>query len=275
MPLITLSVGRGGVNLPQDVAAVQAALDALEGRSTSNFFVAAPGQMDLATQFRIAAFQGRFLPSQPADGLIRPFSLAEGLLMAAAAARSTTAAGSKMVTYANDIPAASQIVDPYSIKVIEKALGIAKMTAAKITSTIRLAPEQAAIMYRNAAANLTKQYKMYGPTGDLVLDVYKANQSKPKAEVIKLMTAKIEELYTKGRAVSNHLSTPAEYKALNIIDIGVNSTSTVAGKSFDKAGLTKAFRQLETDGYIKKFIDETAKSNNCWHLEIVPNAKKL
>jgi hypothetical protein len=272
MPMITFSVGRGGVNLPADVTAVQDALDALAGKSTPSMFTL-PGKMDLMTQFRIAAFQGRFVPFEPADGLIRPFTLAESILMMAVAPAKAAKTG--MVTYASDIPATSQIVDPYAIAVIEKALKTAKMTAAKITSTIRLAPEQAAIMYRNAAANLTKQYQMYGKTGDAVLDVYKANQAKPKADVVKLMTAKIEALYAKGQAVSNHLSTAEKYKSLNIIDIGVNSTAAVAGKSFNKAGLTKAFRDLETAGYIKKFIDETAKSNNCWHLEIVPNAKKL
>ncbi len=272
MSLITFSVGRGGVNMPADVAAVQDALDALAGQCSPRSMTALPGTLDMMTQFRIAAFQGRFLPMQAADGLIRPNTMAASILMAATPAK---AVKTKMVTYASDIPAASQIVDPYAIAVIEKALKAAKMTAAKITSTIRLAPEQAAIMYRNAAANLTKQYQMYGPNGDAVLDVYKANQAKPKAEVVKLMTAKIEELYAKGQPVSNHLSTPEKYKSLNIIDIGVNSTQAVAGNSFNKAGLTKAFRDLEKDGYIKKFIDETAKSNNCWHLEIVPNAKKL
>jgi hypothetical protein len=271
MPLITFSVGRGGVNLPDDVTAVQDALDALAGQCSERTVMSLPGRMDLLTQFRIAAFQGRYVPDQPADALIRPFTLAESILMAAATKSVKTA----MVTYADDIPAASRIVDPYSIAVIEKALKAAKMTAAKITSTIRLAPEQAALMYRNAAINLQKQYDMYGPTGELVLDVYTANKAKPKAEVVKLMTAKINELYAKGRLVSDHLSTPVEYKGKNIIDIGVNSTSAVAGKSFNKAGLTKAFSDLETAGYIRKFIDETKKSNNCWHLEIVPNAKKL
>ena len=65
----------------------------------------------------------------------------------------------------------------------------------------------------------------------------------------------------------------ARYATLNIVDIGVNSTRTAAGASFDMAKLTKAFRKLETDGYIRRFIDETAKTNQCWHLEIVPNAK--
>ena len=56
---------------------------------------------------------------------------------------------------------------------------------------------------------------------------------------------------------------------------GSNSTTAAAGTTFNKDKLTAAFRKLEKDGYIKKFIDETAKTNKCWHLEIVPNAKTL
>jgi hypothetical protein len=273
MSFIVLSVGRGGVNLFMDVVTVQNALNNITAGTMASFPLVVSGSMDMMTETKIAMFQRQYLPSEAVDGLIHPRSLAENMLLSLSL--TCVAKTSTMVTYADDIPAASRIVDPYSIAVIEKALKATKMTAAKITSTIRLAPEQAALMYRNAAINLQKQYDMYGPTAELVLDIYKANKAKPKAEVVKLMTAKIEELYAKGRLVSDHLSTADAYKGKNIIDIGVNSTSAVAGKSFNKAGLTKAFRDLETAGYIRKFIDETAKSNNCWHLEIVPNAKKL
>ncbi len=273
MSFIVLSVGRGGANLVMDVMTVQNALNNITAGTMAAFPLVVTGSMDAMTETKIAMFQRQYLPSEPVDGLIQPRSLAENMLLSLSVVK--VAATSTMVTYAADIPAESKIVDAYAFAVIEKALTTAKMTAAKITSTIRLAAEQAAIMYRYASANLAEQYKLYGATGDAVLDVFKANQAKPKAEVIKLMTAKIEELHAKGRPVSNHLSTPDQYKALNIIDLGVNSTAAVAGKSFNKAGLTKAFRDMEKDGYIKKFIDETAKKNSCWHLEIVPNAKKL
>ncbi len=273
MPLITFSVGRGGVNLPQDVAAVQSALNALECRADASWTPFQSGKMDILTQIRIASFQGRFLPMQTADGLIRPYSMAESLLMSLAWGAAATKPA--MVTYADDIATESRIVDSYAIAVIEKALTAAKMTAAKITSTLRLPAEQAAIMYRNAAVNLDAQYKMYGAAGDAVLDIYKANKAKPQADVVALMADKIQALLDGGRQVSNHVSTPEKYKKLNIIDIGVNSTRKVAGKSFNLAALTKAFTSLEKQGYIRKLIDETQKSNSCWHLEIVPGAKKL
>ena len=75
--------------------------------------------------------------------------------------------------------------------------------------------------------------------------------------------------------VSLHVTTPEKYKLKNIIDIGVNSTQSAAGVSFNKAAITAAFKKAEKDGYINKFIDETNKSNNCWHVEIVPNVKAL
>ena len=180
-----------------------------------------------------------------------------------------------MVTYKADVPAAARIVSDYGIKVIEKALTAAGMSAGVITSTLRLPDEQAEIMYRNAKANLTGQYKLYGNSGDQVLTVYKLNKAKPKDEVVALMKAKIEDLADKGLRVSNHVTTVAKYASLNIIDVGVGSTTTAAGTTFNKDKLTAAFRKLEKDGFIKTFIDETAKTNKCWHLEIVPNAKTL
>jgi hypothetical protein len=159
--------------------------------------------------------------------------------------------------------------------VIEKALAAAGMNAAVITSTIRLPAEQAEIMYENAAKNLAEQYKLYGSTGDQVIDVYKQNKTKPKAEVTELMKKKIEELAAKDMRVSRHVSTLAKYTTLNIIDIGLNSTMVAAGGTFNKEKLTQAFTKLKTEGYINHFIDETKKTNACWHLEIVPNAKPL
>jgi hypothetical protein len=273
MSFLVLSVGRGGANLFFDVMTVQNALNNITAGTMAAFPLVVTGSMDAMTETKIAMFQRQYMPSEPVTGLLEPRSLAVNLLFSISLGGGTKV--STIVTYAADIPAAAKIVDPYCFSVIEKALVTAKMSAAKITSTIRLAPEQAAIMYRNAKADFAQQYAMYEPFGKLVLDVYKANSAKPKAVVISLMTAKIEELYAKGQLVSSHISTMDMYKTKNIIDIGMNGTRAVAGKTFNIAALTKAFRSLEKEGYINKFIDETAKTNKCWHLEIVPNAKKL
>lgn len=180
-----------------------------------------------------------------------------------------------VVNYGKDVPSEGRLASAYSIGVIRRAASMAGMSAAIITSTIRLPEEQASIMYRNAVKSLSGQYKLYGATGDRVLDVYKANKGKSKEEVVAAMTKKIEDLLGDGRLVSRHVTTAARYALLNVIDIGVNSTRVAAGASFNLDGMTSAFAKLEKDGFIKKFIDETKKSNTCWHVEIVPNAKPL
>jgi hypothetical protein len=129
-------------------------------------------------------------------------------------------------------------------------------------------------MYDNAQINFDKQKSLYGKNGDDVLEVYKDNKNKTKDEVVKLMKVKIESLLKKDKKVSNHCISMDDFNALNTFDIGLNSTRAKT-KNFSKEKLTKAFTELKQQGYIKNFIDETMKSNSCWHLEISPNAKNI
>lgn len=167
-----------------------------------------------------------------------------------------------------------RLVSNYAINVIKLALKEAGMDVAVITSTLRTPKEQASIMYRNAKANLKKQYALYGRVGDQVLKVFENNSGKSESEVIGLMVKKIEEYESKNLRVSKHCVSEEGYKKLNIIDVGVNSTKAVS-KNFDLLKFTAALRQLEKDGYIARLIDETSKSNSCWHIEITPNVKAI
>lgn len=280
MPVsIRHSVGKGGVNHRGDVAAIQAQLNLFSKQLALQPIpvdgLAGPGTIAAIVEFqrkieKLALQTGCIDPN---GGTLKALNAGVSAAGAATPAPAPVPPAASPVTYKADVPASARIVSAYSIKVIEQALAAAGMNAAVITSTLRLPAEQAAIMYRNAVQNLTGQYKLYGATGDQILDVYKANKTKPQAVVVALMEKKIEELANKGQRVSNHVTTTTRYATLNIVDIGVNSTKAAAGSTFDLAKLTKAFRKLETDGYIKRFIDETAKTNQCWHLEIVPNAK--
>jgi LysM repeat protein len=179
------------------------------------------------------------------------------------------------VTYSSQLPASEQIVSPYVISIIQLALQKADMPQAVITSTIRTPKEQARIMYNNAKQDLTKQFQLYGSTGDEVLKVYKDNQSSSESEVIKLMEDKITTLLDQGRRTSKHVVTVDQYNDCNIIDIGANSTRNVCGKAFSVEKFTKALEDLQANGYIDQLIDETDKTNSCWHIEIKPNAKPL
>lgn len=271
MSFIVFSVGRGGVNLPADVTAVHAALDRYEMWDQSQSLLFGKPQMSLMLETRISAFQRKFATYQFPDGLLQPNSMA-ALMLASYAAVDTA----PKVTYADNVDQDLRLVSPYAIKVVQKALAAAKMSAGVITSTMRLPQKQAEIMYGYASANLAEQKRLYGPAGDQVLKVFEDNRTKGKAEVIKLMTAKVKDLHAKGMVVSNHVSATVEaYNVYNVFDIGVGSTQAKAGKTFNKAGLTKAFNALKAEGYVANFIDETMKKNSCWHLEIVPNAKAL
>ena len=234
------------------------------------------GEMDPATEAAIIRFQADELHRPVPDGRVDPGGgTFAALLSVTAAGLSQPSLGTAKVSYGPGVDAEVRLVSKYSIAVIEKALALARMEAAVITSTLRRPPEQAAAMYKNAAKNLTAQFALYGSAGDEVLNVFQNNKAKPRDVVIDLMAKKIAALVAAGRSVSRHVVSPAAYATLNVIDIGLGSTRTAAGDSFKLGELTKAFAKLEAEGYIRKFIDETGKTNACWHLEIAPGAKTL
>ena len=88
------------------------------------------------------------------------------------------------------------------------------------------------------------------------------------------MLIKIEAYAKEGKRVSKHCVSVEDYKKLNVIDIGYNSTKAVC-KNFNEAKFTNALKSLQKEGYIEKLIDETKKSNSCWHIEIKPNKKSI
>jgi hypothetical protein len=177
------------------------------------------------------------------------------------------------VTYKANIPKSEQLVSEYSKKIIKMALKDAGMPRAVITSTFRTPKEQASIMYRNAKKNYQTQIDMYASPGQKVLKVYKKNSEKDDATVISLMEQKIIDLLKTNEKTSQHCVTAENYKKLNIIDIGAGSTKSVCGKEYNQTKFTNALKHLKSNGYIEKFIDETKKSNACWHIEIIPNKK--
>lgn len=187
--------------------------------------------------------------------------------------RSKVGLNDLIVTY-NGVLESRKIVSTYSINVIKLALKEAGMESAAITSTLRTPEEQAKIMLKNGKKNLSSQYRLYGSRGDAVLKVYADNKSKTDSEIVSLMSSKINEFAKSGQRVSKHCVSIEDYEKLNIIDIGVNSTRAVC-KSFNMVKFTKALQSLVKDGYIEVLIDETKKSNSCWHIEIKPNIKSI
>jgi len=278
---ILQSVGKNGINRRDDVIAIQKQLNVII-RQLDLPPLTVDGDAGSKTITAIMEFQRRIVNLSMPDGRIDPngrtlhaLNTAAGGTAPGVVDAAPVTSGGRTVTYKSGIPADRRIVSSYAIKVIEKALEAAGMNTAVITSTIRLPAEQAEIMYENAAKDLAEQYRLYGSTGDQVIDVYKQNKTKSKAQVVELMKKKIEDLAARNMRVSLHVSTFEQYATLNIIDIGLHSTMAAAGRTFNEAKLTQAFTKLESEGYINKFIDETKKTNACWHLEIVPDAKTI
>lgn len=266
------SVGKGAVNLPADVATVRQLLAGFVERSGKPPLGAGP--MDQPTIDAITRFQAEVVKMAKPDGCVDPNGKTIAALLEQAP-QPAAPAPTPSVTYSSGVAAELRLVSPYAFEVVRRGVAAAGMKAAVITSTLRLPARQAAIMYDNAVQNLQAQFNLYGAAGDEVLKVFQANRTLPRATVVALMTKKIEQLLDGGRQVSNHVTTPAGYAGRNVIDIGVNSTKVAAGATFDLKALTRAFTRLQSDGFIAKFIDETARSNTCWHLEIVPGARPL
>lgn len=275
MATITASVGRGGTNRRNDVTTIQKLINANIGLITPLRLLAEDGRVGPATIGAIEVFQRRVVKLLRPDGRVDPGGRTLQILNRHSIKPTVPAIGTVRVTYSKSLSVPKQIVSDYAKNVIKLALKKAGMSQAVITSTIRTPEEQAGIMYRNVKKNLNSQFKLYGATGDEVLKVYKANSTQPEADVIKLMKEKIEALLKAGRRTSKHVVTESQYKSLNIIDIGVNSTRAACGAAFGIDKFTKALMELKKDGYIDKVIDETRKSNNCWHIEVSPNKKTL
>ena len=177
------------------------------------------------------------------------------------------------VTY-KGVEDSKQKVSEYAKDVIKLALKESGMTTAVITSTMRTPREQATIMLRNAKKNYQKQVDLYGSSGDAVLKVYHDNESLKDEQIIDLMVKKIESLEKEGKVVSRHCATEESYKKRNIFDIGVSSTRA-SNANFNMDAFTKSLMDLKKEGYIDHFFDETNKSNSCWHVEIITNAKSI
>lgn len=289
---IAKSVGKGGANERRDVLFIQATLNALSKHLKASFvLLKEDGLCGPKTVTAIKDFQKNYVGMVNPDGKVDPNG--KTLRYLTMYLKSGTSATQKEVpalirlppalvsgindihvSYLSSIPEDRRLVSSYSINVVKIALKECRMNHAVITSTLRTPEDQAKIMYKNAKIDLSKQKALYGRNGDEVLAVYEANKSKTESEVTALMVEKINSLLAKDRKVSNHCISKDAYAKTNIFDIGLNSTKAKS-KNFNKEKLTQAFNDLKQEGYIKNFIDETSKSNSCWHLEIVPHTKDL
>lgn len=151
---------------------------------------------------------------------------------------------SEVISYKSDIPPNRRAVSPYSIAVVAWAVRMAGMNGAVITDTFRTAEKQAELMYRNAKMDLQNQRKLYNSQSGLaVLDVYEMNAGKSEGVVLDLMTKKIKEIKMNDITKFKHVISVDEYKQINVFDIGVNSTRSVSGITYNESEFTKCLKK--------------------------------
>lgn len=285
------SVGKNGANEYADVKVVQACLNAYVKLKKGLLQpLKEDGRCGAKTIDAIGVFQKHYVGLANPDCRVDPNGRTMRYLSMHSSSNAKKAATTKnlgvvscplifgmenqAVSYANDVKVGRRLVSPYAISVVKMALKESGMTHAVITSTLRTPDDQAAIMLKNAKINLASQKRMYAAPGRAVLSVYENNKSKTDNEILELMTKKIKELMDENLSVSNHCFSIEKYSSKNVFDIGFNSTKAKS-LNFNKEKFTSALNDLVRDGYVSKVIDETAKSNKCWHLEIVPNSQRI
>lgn len=149
------------------------------------------------------------------------------------------------------------VVSQKTLDLLKSILKDAGLDSCRINSTSRTPADQARAMYNNiVATSVQRQKRLYGASGDQVIDVYVVKKAAGKtADQIKAaMEAKIKALGPSN--VSRHCADPS---VLNVIDV---APSSIANKqAFETAVLTAKAR-----GKVSHFI--TPPDDPAYHLEI-------
>ena len=143
------------------------------------------------------------------------------------------------------------IVSTSAVNVLKDILRAAGLTSATITSGRRTSDDQTRIMYDNLQSlGVANQKALYGPNGDVVIDVYAAQKlaGASEATIKAAMKQKIEELGCSN--VSNHCS------ASDVFDIAPSSISN--GNAFRSA--------VQNSSTVRKYI--FPPTDPAYHIEL-------
>jgi hypothetical protein len=146
---------------------------------------------------------------------------------------------------------------PFSKRVLQDIMRDAGIPFALITSTQRTPAEQARAMFNNLEALGVKSQKdLYGPNGDLVIDVFVAGKraGKTAAQIQKDMERRIIGLGPSN--VSHHAADP---KVLNVFDVAPNSIPAAKRAAFERAA--------RRDKRVRKFF-APGQGDPGFHIEI-------
>jgi hypothetical protein len=148
--------------------------------------------------------------------------------------------------------ARSKAVTPYSRQVLASILRKAGLRFATISSTSRTPAEQARAMFENLEnVGVAKQKELYGPYGDIIIDVYARGKAagKTAAQIERAMANRIVALGPTN--VSHHAADP---KILNVFDVAPLSIPRAKWATFEQAvrsdkRVTKFFKPPQDPGF--------------------------
>jgi hypothetical protein len=152
------------------------------------------------------------------------------------------------------------LISVHAIEVVTNILKDSGNTRARITSSERTPSKQAQAMYNNILTQgVDRQKRLYGPSGDRVIDVYVQQKAigKSPSEILEAMTAKIVEVGPSN--ISHHL---ADFTKLVVVDIA--PSSVVHQNEFVATAL-----KYKTNGKLSQFF-YPGNGDPAYHLEI-PN----
>lgn len=182
---------------------------------------------------------------------------AKKVVAAKKAARALTGAKAAQAAVSFGPNARVDALTPFSKKVLQDIMRKAGVTTAVITSTQRTPADQARAMFENCESQGVKSQKdLYGPNGDLVIDVFVAGKAagKTAAQIQKEMEKKILALGPSN--VSHHAADP---KVLNVFDVAPTSIPAAQQAAFEKA--------VRADKRVRKFFTPS-QGDPGFHIEI-------
>jgi hypothetical protein len=150
------------------------------------------------------------------------------------------------------------LISNKTLGILSKAGDNSKNPTVTVTSGIRSPRRQATAMYDNLSKGVRVSY---AAPGREVTAVYDNNKSKAKETVIALMTAKINELATKGQKTSLHCVPESEYRKLNIVDITKNlpNPRDFVKELIKEDAVTRVITPFASDCNSKKISVDTAE----------------
>lgn len=248
MANISASVGIRGINLHHDVVTVQTLLNAYSTRLQLKP-LRVDGRCGIKTIGAITEFQKRVMSMPAPNGLVEPRDRTLVALLATPPAAP--------VLPKNPIHLSGKPVPAAADKVLKEILQAAGLTSAHVNSVERTPAGQAQAMYDLIQKHgLQYCYNLYKDPGKKVAKVYEENKAQPKATIIALMTAKINELGPS--TVSKHCSS-THY----VVDIDPGSIQ-------NKDAFIKA---VDTHKAVSTFL--RPPSDPVYHIEIPKNSPNL